>query len=337
MRWTVLSPAGPRLQDPRARPPPKCAFHPHHMASNTAKSASHSHSPASHQLLISFSPRLSPASHQLFTKSLTSLSSASHSVSHQPLISFSPSLSLSLSPASNPESLLTDVLLSLAHQGEASQSFASPRHAPRPGEEGGRRAGREPNPFMHGLDPSDPNFLASLGIGPGAAAQSIESMGSVLPPLRHDHAQPHMPFAQQYRSHAASSATAGYGPAFRYAPTRNGLPVDTVDQSARPKPTADDILESLLRESPGGGRFGERGGRGGRGASDPRYGHGSTHNAAVDPFAQLNALTASAPGGGLAAAAGTLWETWKYTIYVFLPGAFLMVVYYKFGYAEEIV
>ena len=56
----------------------------------------------------------------------------------------------------------------------------------------------------------------------------------------------------------------------------------------------------------------------------------------VDPFAQLNATMATSAGGGLASAAGDFWEQWKYTIYVFLPGALMMLIYFKFSYAEEI-
>ena len=31
------------------------------------------------------------------------------------------------------------------------------------------------------------------------------------------------------------------------------------------------------------------------------------------------------------------WEQWKYTLYVFAPGAILMLLYFRFSYAEEIV
>lgn len=67
------------------------------------------------------------------------------------------------------------------------------------------------------------------------------------------------------------------------------------------------------------------------------YGSERNRRLQLDPFAQLNALAATAPGGGLASAAGTWWEQWKYTIYVFLPGVALILVYFKYGYAEEIV
>ena len=56
----------------------------------------------------------------------------------------------------------------------------------------------------------------------------------------------------------------------------------------------------------------------------------------VDPFAQLNANTAPGTGGGIDGAVDNFWEQWKYTIYVFLPGALMMLIYYKFSYAEEI-
>jgi hypothetical protein len=70
----------------------------------------------------------------------------------------------------------------------------------------------------------------------------------------------------------------------------------------------------------------------------------------VDPFAQLNSSregSATAGGGqlgawleavglgpGLAQAVG-LWDDWKYTVYVFLPGALLMWLYFKVSYVEE--
>jgi len=77
----------------------------------------------------------------------------------------------------------------------------------------------------------------------------------------------------------------------------------------------------------------------------------------VDLFAELNGTgsrggnaassSTSSPSGGrplggssssaLAARAMALWEDWKYTAYVFLPGAVLMYLYFKFSYVEEAI
>ena len=56
----------------------------------------------------------------------------------------------------------------------------------------------------------------------------------------------------------------------------------------------------------------------------------------MDPFARLSG-SLGARRGGLAAQARALWEDWKYTVYVFLPGSVLMALYFKFSYAEELV
>jgi len=64
----------------------------------------------------------------------------------------------------------------------------------------------------------------------------------------------------------------------------------------------------------------------------------------TQPTSSLGGSRSQRPASGgsrsassLVSKAMALWEDWKYTVYVFLPGAVLMYLYFKFSYVEEAI